>query len=216
MGWDTILRIIGCVGGAGAIIVFCSKLAANHISERMLQKYDANLQKDIEHYKHELEMETEKYRKKSENLTFVTRKQFETEFSAYQTIFDNLFTFGSCTSILFPILDKLPDDKEKVKEIYKKRYKDFCDAYNNFSETLEKNAPFIPEKHYDMFISIRNLAHKIGCMYPDIRIYDDSAYKNDFKLQNQNYQETIEFENKITIAKKTIREYLATLKVDKE
>ena len=88
MDWDAVFKIISATvvsfGGAGAIIVVCSKFVANYFSEKMMKKYDAKLNKDIEEYKHRLELETEKYRRKAEQLTFVTQRQFETEFSAYQ------------------------------------------------------------------------------------------------------------------------------------
>jgi ABC-type dipeptide/oligopeptide/nickel transport system permease component len=88
-------------GGAAFIVRWFVNISANHLSEKMLRKYDAELNKDIERYKHELQLETEKYRQKTEKIVFVTRKQFETEFSAYQSLFDNLFDFSVCTRTLF-------------------------------------------------------------------------------------------------------------------
>ena len=166
MSWESVFKIIGTAivsaGGVGAIIVFCTRLAANCISDRMLKKYDAKMQKELEKYKHELELETENYRRKTESITFVTKKQFETEFSAYQKIFDYLFLFSTTTSNLFPIMDYLPCDEEEKKKIFKKRYSEFCDAYINYSEVLEKNAPFIPEEHYEMFKELRRQANDLG------------------------------------------------------
>ncbi len=219
MGWETVFKIIGAAiisaGGIGAIIVFCVKFAANHIAERMMRKYDAKLNKELEQYKHELELETEKYRRKSENLTYVTKKQFETEFSAYQALFDNLFEFATRTAELFPFFDQLPADKEDQKKLYIERYKEYCAAFNHFSEVLEKNAPFIPEENYEMFVSLRTHAHELGCMYPEIRIIDDPIFREDHsKMAHENYGKTQKFNEEIKTAKKKIREYLSTLKVE--
>ena len=219
MDWATVFRIIGAAiisaGGAGAIIVFCAKFAANYISERFLRKYDAKLSKDIEQYKHELMLETEKYRRKSERLTIVTKKQFDTEFSAYQLLFENLYDFAVRTGDLFPIIDQVPPDKEEERQLYIKRYQEYCDAFNKFSEVLEKNAPFIPKENYEMFASLRSHAHSLGCMYPDIRIIDNPAFREEHrKMELDNYKKTMEFNEEIKTSKIKIREYLSTLKVE--
>ena len=219
MNWDaafkTIAALVVSVGGAGAIIAFVAKYAADYFAERMLRKYDAKLNKDLEHYKHELELETEKYRRKSERLTYVTKKQFETEFSAYQALFDNLFDFATRTAELFPIFDQLPADKEEEKKLYIERYKEYCTAFNKFSEILEKNAPFIPEENYRMFVSLRTHAHELGCMYPEIRIIDHPIFREDYdEIAHENYGKTQEFNEEIKTAKSKIREYLSTLRVE--
>ena len=221
MRWETVFRIIAAAvisaGGAGVIIVSCIKWGANYLSERMLRKYDAKLNKDIEQYKHELELETEKYRIKSEKITFVTKIQFETEFLAYKALFDSLYDFTVYTGKLFPIYDEVPEDEEERKELYKKRYNNFCDAFNKFSEALERNAPFIPTHHHAMFDALRTKAREISCMYPEIRIIDDPLLRNGFvEITNENYRKTVEFKEDVNKAQNTIREYLATLKVDKE
>ena len=111
MDWNTAFKVVGAaiisIGGAGAIIACCVKYTADRIAERMMRKYDAKLNKELEQYKHDLELETEKYRRMSERLTFVTRKQFETEFSTYQAIFENLYDFANRTGQLYPIFDQL-------------------------------------------------------------------------------------------------------------
>ena len=221
MTWEDVFKIVGAaivsLGGAAVIVRWFVNITANHLSERMLRQYDAKLNKDIERYKHELQLETEKYRQKTENLNFVTRKQFETEFSAYQALFDNLFGFAVYTRELFPVFDMLPEEETERKEVYKKRYQDYQLAFNTFSEVLEKNAPFIPESHYNMFDSIRKRAYELGCMFPEIRIIDDPAFRSDHaKMARENYKKTTEFTEEVAQAKKTIRDYLATLRVDKE
>ena len=221
MNWDEVFKIIvaavGSIGGVGVIIAFIVKLAANHISDKMLKKYDAKMQKDLEEYKHSLEIETEKFRRRSENLTFVTKKQFETEFSAYQKIFDYLFLFSATTSNLFPIMDYLPYDEEEKKKVYQERYSEFCDAYKNYSEVLEKNAPFIPEEHYEMFRKLRQQANELGAEFFDCRL-DTSLLTNETipSEMRKNYKNSTEFSAKVTEAKNLIRDYLSTLKVDKE
>ena len=219
MNWDGVFKTIAAaiisVGGAGAIIAFIAKYASDRIAERMLRKYDAKLNKDLEQYKHDLEIETERYCRKSENLTFVTKKQFETEFSAYQAIFESLYDFSVRTTSLYPVFEHVPVDEQKKKEYYTGKYNEFCSAFNRFSEILEKNAPFIPKDIYEIFVTIRTHANDIAKMYPDIRIIDNPIFKADHReMELDNYQKTNDFKDEIEAAKEKIREYLSTLKVE--
>lgn len=214
--WETVLSAIGSFGGAGAIIVACAHLASKHLSEAMLKRYQANLEKDIEEYKSKLNREAEKYRTKLDSLTFVTQRQFDTEFTAYQTLFDSLFEFSTHTANLYPTIDHVPIDEDEKKEMYRRRYEDFCTAFNRFSETLEKNAPFIPKENYDLFSDLRKEAHEIACSYPDIRIIDDPDFRTDYNaIASDNFKKTRQFNENVSAAKDTVRNYLATLKVEK-
>ena len=60
MTWDgaikTIVTAIVSFGGAGAIIIWAAKKASDVISEQLMQKYESKLNKEIEYYKHTLEM----------------------------------------------------------------------------------------------------------------------------------------------------------------
>lgn len=55
--WQTVLAIIGSVGGAGAIIVAVVKFASNIIAERLSQKYETKISKELESYKAVLDNE---------------------------------------------------------------------------------------------------------------------------------------------------------------
>lgn len=207
---------VASVGGIGVIIAACARLASDQIANRMLEKYKADLTKEIEHYKRDLNQEAEKYKVELERLTFVTQRQFDTEFAAYQALFDSLFDFSVNTASLYPLLDQLPPDSEKRKEEYKKRYEKYCAAFNRYSETLEKNAPFIPKENYKIFSDLRAKANEIGCMYPEVRILDDPIFAEDNReMAREGFQNTRQFNDDIAAAKDSIRDYLATLKVDK-
>lgn len=213
---NIILTAIASVGGAGAIVAACVRFASKYLSDAMLKRYQAELEKDIEQYKRELDREAEKYRTKLSSLTFVTQRQFDTEFTAYQTLFDNLFEFSMHTANLFPTLDQVPIDENEEKEMYRQRYENYCVAFNCFSETLEKNAPFIPKEIYELFSKLRTEAHEIACMYPDIRIIDDPDFRADHNaIARDNYKKTRQFNEDVSAAKDAIRDYLSTLKVEK-
>ena len=218
MYWSDILKLVSgllaSVGGAGIIISFVVRKCSNYLSDRMLEKYKASLSKDIEETKHELEMETEKFRQKSEQLNFVTQLQFETEFKAYQQIFDCLCVFSNFTKQLFPIYDVVPIDQTERKECFKKRFTEYTQSCQEFSDILEKNAPFIPKSHYELFFSLWRTSYEIACLFPEIRIKDDPRFREDFaKTERENILKTQDFLKQVQECQDTIRDYLSTLKV---
>lgn len=60
--FNIVFAAIASVGGAGAIVTACVRFASKHLSEAMLKRYQANLEKGIEQYKSELNCEAERYR----------------------------------------------------------------------------------------------------------------------------------------------------------
>lgn len=214
--FNIVFAAIASVGGAGAIVAACVRFASKRLSEAMLKKYQAKLEKDIEQYKSELNREAERYKTKLSSLTFVTQRQFDTEFTAYQTLFDSLFEFSAHTANLYPVFDQVPVDENERKEMYRQRYEDYCAAFNRFSETLEKNAPFIPKRNYDIFSNLRTEAYEIACMYLDVRIVDDPDFRTDHHaIARDNYKKTKQFNENVNAAKDAIRDYLTTLKVER-
>lgn len=212
--WQTVLAIIASVGGSGVIIFALSKWLSNMIADRFLQTKQAQIDIELEKTKQKLELEIEHYHTQSDEFTFVTKLQFETEFKVYQVLFEKLYDFGVNTANLFPILDQIPQNEDKVREMYKERYKDYCSAYNVFSAVLEQNAPFLPKTIYDRFVELRSKARSIGCMFPEIRIFDDERFETDNReMARENYKSTREFNEMIADIKNEVRDYLGTLKV---
>jgi hypothetical protein len=68
-----------------------------------------------------------------------------------------------------------------------------------------------------MFVDLRKRAHELGCMFPEIRIIDSPDFREDnFKIARDNHRKADEFRDAVAYAKENIRDYLATLKVEKE
>lgn len=218
MSWSDVVRIIisaiSAAGGIGALLFLVVKACAKFISDIVLKEYDAQLQKEIESYKHDLEIEAEKYRTKTENITYVTQKQFDTEFEAYQSLFAAMFDFTQYTACLYPRLVSEPIDPDERRDERTMKYDRFVTAYNDYTRVLEINAPFIPEENYKLLDSLRQQAYEISVMYPEIKIQDDPAFKEDHsKLARENTKKTEQFVSDVDKAKGVIRNYLSTLKV---
>lgn len=209
------LAIIASLGSSAAIIMGVSSYLGKIWADRFLQKKSQEFEKDIEHYKNQLSMEVEKYRIKAEQLTYISKIQFETEYQIYRKIFESLFDFTAASSNLFPYrINHIPLDVQERKEEYIKRYQFYMESFNSYSLAVETNAPFIPKEIYDKFIKIRNSAHEIACMFPEIRIQADERFAEDYaKIAAENFKKTKEFNESVLSLNNDVREYLSNLKV---
>jgi len=212
--WKTVLAIVGSVGGAGLIIAFVGKWLAQLIADRIIQSKQQQFEKDQAEMRAKFELELEQYRTRAAEYTYVSQLQFETEFKVYQSLFQNLHQFGVCTSNLYPTLEYVSRDPEEAKADYTERYENYLKEFNAFSSVLEQNAPFIPKVLYDAFVSLRQQAREISCMYPEIRIVNEPFFEEDNrKMAKDNYKNTREFRDNIAKLKDDVRDYLGTLRI---
>ncbi|MBQ9503492.1 MAG: hypothetical protein IJU93_00625 [Lachnospiraceae bacterium] len=212
--WKIVLTAVASFGGAGAIITVVSKYLSDFLTEKMLKKYQSKLDKEIESYKHELEIEIEKMKAQNDKVNYVTQRQFDTEFAAYEKIFECMFKFSVYTRQLYPAFEWQITEKEKRKGVFTQRWDDYKEAFNTFSETIEINAPFIPEDIYEMLVKMRSLANEIATNYEYIRIEDreeDRAFNREEALKK--YPKEDQLEEMVKQSKVKVRDYLGTLRI---
>jgi hypothetical protein len=212
--WETVLVIVGSVGGAGLIIAFVGKWLAQLIADRIIQSKQQQFEKDQAEMRAKFELELEQYRTKATEYTYVSQLQFETEFRVYQSLFQNLYQFGVCTSDLYPSLEFVSSDPNKAKADYEERYKKYFQSYKTFSSALEQNAPFVPKHIYDSFFALRQQARLISTMYYDLRINPDTKDEaENAKIIKENYENARAFRDNIANIKNSVRDYLGTLRI---
>lgn len=153
--WQTVLAIIGSVGGAGVIIGFVVKFASDVIADKLSQKYELKLNKELEKYKASLD-----------KRTHISRARFDMEFSIYGKLSEAFLSMEQATYWLFPDgLDRVPLDEENREKVYTERYEKASEAIVNAEKTLGANAPFIPSEIYRSFDEIRMLCTRQYNMY---------------------------------------------------
>ena len=79
--WKIILAALASVGGVGGLIILVIKFSTNLIAERLSQKYQLSLQKELE-----------KYKAGVENKTYISKARFNREFSMYQDLCEKNIT----------------------------------------------------------------------------------------------------------------------------
>lgn len=204
--WQTVLAIIGSIGGAGVIIYFLFKLLCNQIAERLAQKYQSKLDQALESYKSQLEKKN-----------YISKARFDTEFAIYGKLSETFMAMTDAVFWLFPNgLDHVPFDEEKRKEIYLERYSNAQTAIINAQDTLRRNAPFIPAEFYQAFDEIRTLCMRQYNMYTWCGGLSNSSKRQSESLLNQTdecFKRTDEITQKQDALVAQLRTYLENLEI---
>lgn len=145
--WQTVFAIIGSIGGAGAIIAVAVKWASNLIAERLSQKYEIKMSKELESYKAALDKKT-----------YISRTRFDVEFQIYRNLSEKVLTMVEATYWLFPnTIDIVPQDEDQQKDLYLQRYQRAGEVINEAQKEIRANAAFISEDFYSKFEELSRL-----------------------------------------------------------
>ena len=204
--WKTVLAIIGSVGGAGAIIAAIVKFCSGMIAERLSQKYEIKMNKELESYKSLLSKKN-----------YISKTRFDMEFSIYGKLCEKFLLMTDKVYYLFPIFDQTPTDEQERKEMYENRYKEALLAIGDARDALGGNAPFIPSEHYDAFEEVLKLCITQSNMYSSYGApARDNMTPEDRKVSREYYNKTREIDGKFKAIVAKLREYLETLEVTEE
>lgn len=151
MTWQDIgaivLTVVASVGGIGGIILIVIKFSVNIIADRLEKKYTLKLNKDLEKYKSHLE-----------SKIYISKAKFDTEFSIYRELSKAFFDMVKNITIMIPDgFATYPADKEKRKEYEHNLYVEAQKSTVLAQDTLNANAPFIPEDFFKQYDEILGL-----------------------------------------------------------
>ena len=91
------------------------------------------------------------------NKNYISKTRFDTEFRIYQEISESVLTLISEISTLFPRrLDAFPKSETDDLSLFEENFKNASDNYNAASRTINKYAPFIPKRIFELLESLRN------------------------------------------------------------
>ena len=144
------LTCIASVGGIGVIIIGVVKFCGDRIADRLSQKYQLQMDKEIERYKSELSKKE-----------YVSKTRFETEFSIYRELTMNFSKMVIAISILVPYgLVSVPADEEDRKEQEQENYIAAKKAAVAAQDSLHANKAFIPKELCESYVEILHLQKK--------------------------------------------------------
>ena len=151
MTWqDVILAVIASAGGIGGIIVLSVEFSANMIAERLEKKYTLKLDKELEKYKSTLE-----------SKIYISKTKFDTEFGIYRELSKAFFDMvKNITTLISDGFATYPANEEQRKEYEHNLYIEAQKSTVLAQDTLNANAPFIPEDFFKQYNEILGLCKR--------------------------------------------------------
>lgn len=211
MNWDDVFKIIfstlASVGGTGGLIVIVIKFSSNIIADKLSQKYELKLNKELEKYKAGIE-----------NKIYISKTKFDTEFNIYRELSLNFANVVKAVQRLIPSGYALvtADKKERLKE-EKRCYNILLEEATKAENSLYSNAPFISQKIYDKYAELLHLVRmQLGEYEERYNLFDLRPRNEKEKFSIDAYKRTSEIHSKWKILNTEIREYMATLDVMEE
>ena len=199
--WKIVLAVVASFGGIGGIVLAVIKFSSNMIAERLSQKYELKLQKELE-----------KYKANMENKTHMSKTKFDAEFLMYRELSQEFGVLVKECTQLFPIFTKdVRDTYEKYKPIH-----DRCvDAIVSAQDKLNACAPFISESIFQGYGEIEKLCKIQLSDFQDFRLRPDAEdyIKNRSESYWNTYERTEEIQEKYRAISTNLRNYINSIDI---
>lgn len=197
-----VLAVIVSAGGVGGLVIVVTKFTVGIISDRLSQKFQKELEKEIEAYR--MDLDTRKH-------ASITR--YDIELTLYQDLNGIFFALLKDVNQLIPVgISYELLEKDVREQIQKKALVDARVSYENAQDILNKNEPFIMEEIYENYYQILQLSHmQISIIDLNFSKYNLNADKNDLKIENHN--RTKEINRIFKKNNKCIRDHLLSLEL---
>lgn len=202
--WNIVLCIVGSAGGIGVIIAGVVKFCSNIIAERLSQKYNVKLQKELEQYKSGLD-----------NKIYISKAKFDAEFDLYRQLSKAFFEMVKDVTIMIPTgYATYPANPEKRKEYEDKMHQNACKSTVEAQDVLNSNIPFMPEDFYNKYSDILRLCRQQLDVY-EMRwnVYYIASQKEKETFSHDDYQRSRDINTDFKELNSNIRDYLAKLDV---
>lgn len=206
--------VLASLGGGSAIVFGLSSWLGKVWANRILENEKAEHSKDLEQYKRELTEELEKIKSLNDKALYVSKAQYDNEYSIYLEIWSALNEVIIYSKMLYPIMESTPADKEERQKFKNEKYNNYVGKYNLFSFLIDKYAPFYKKEFYESFKQVRNLCHSLGVTF---EIYELDLTTNEPKgadLHKEVYRDIPqELDNLKDELQQKIRDYLLSLQL---
>ena len=220
---DIVALIIVSAGGTGAIIFCIAKTIGKSIAGAISEKYKAEIEKDIEKYKGEINYKLNKMDKIEEQALYVSKINYDNEFKIYLEIWPKLIKCIQYTICLYPGgIENVPVDEKEREKYMEEKYEKYLKSIKDFSDCIDMYAPFYQEDFYEDFDKIRTNCTFIGNIYHiyNFEVKYNLSYSScrDIKIKTEEQKEIYEKEEELKNLRKNlqsrIREYLNDLKLN--
>ena len=143
------------------------------------------------------------------NRTHAWKQVFESEYALLKEVWATTWEFQALARSLRPIMDYVPEDREKEREQLIARYERYQEGVSHFRDVVIKNQPFIPPSIYDKSLELRetvielqahfevNLRHNVNVDWAKVL---ECGKKLDVKLEELNQAIRGHLHSKIEVA----------------
>jgi hypothetical protein len=207
MDWLTLMESLatGALGGTAAVFGL-SKFLGNWWLERQKARYST----ELEQFRDSLQKEQRRVQAEIDRWVFVTRAQFETEFTAMKELFGCLSEVRLLINSIRPFLGMAPKDDDLIQA--KKRLLEKVSAleraYDSLLRTVESLQPFYPPELHSAAEECRQAANM---EIFQVRTGEDEVFLPDWFKQGE--QNCTRFSIAYTRAAEIIRDRIARLAV---
>lgn len=165
--------------------------------------------KDMEDYHKDLVKEIEKSKSCNETKRHISQTQFDAEFKMYQDISNSMLEVVKNVSYLYPLGLTPGNPPTRAEQI--EMHKNAQSTLTAYQEMISRYAPFLNEKMYNAFETLRQLCSQQARVYyfnvvvnPKTEpVFEDDSIQRTYQIKK--------FYDEIT---KQLREYLASLKIE--
>lgn len=219
---EFVSALLVSIGSGAAVIFGLSSWLGKVWASRILENEKKEHQKEIEEYKANLSSQIDRIKMINEKALYISKVQYDKEFSIYQEIWVALSNCILSTQKLYPVFENVPLQEEAINEFNDRKYNTFVENFNLYSNTIDKYAPFYSEDFYAGFIEIRNLCKRTGDIFRiytyDIKYSQTYAMARDTEMSSDEGKEVYstipkELEEREQAMQKVIRTYLKNLQV---
>lgn len=215
MTWDvvfqTIVLIIGSLGGGSAIVLAITKWGAELLSAKIKADIESEHEKEMEEYRAQLSDSTAKLNMLLQNSLYITQHQYDLEMKIYKKAWNALYNLMTCKEWVkdFRTLNPNISNEYELKKQRNEQYKALTEKLEAYQKIIDSNAPFYQANAYIKFNEIVAEFQKICNVFYE--------YKDKIVMISQEDGEVLdeacsEIDNKKSLLTEILRQYLHSLK----
>lgn len=170
------MEIMSTIGLIISIITVSLFIIFKNSAQKYIDEKAKNLAtiEDIQKITNEVEKVKSNYQQRSH----AWKQLFEYEYAILKEVWTATWEFQEHAKSLLPMIDKLPNDLQKRKNVLNERYKKYSEALDSFKDSVLKNQPFIPVYVYEVCMPLREV---VIDLYIEFEMSHDGQHKPDWK-----------------------------------
>lgn len=197
--WQTASAVIVSFGGAAIIIAGIVKWSADRIAEQIIKKKEFEFSQKLEALKSSLEKKN-----------YISKVRFDIEIAVYRELSEAILPMALEITVVVPIAESFLQNGKPAKEITEKALTQIFDSYEKWVIAISRNAPFIPQKTYDLFMDTAQTCSKLAYLARKIFSTDTPPHEAVVRECRDRSEELTE---KINTLMERLRQHIASLDV---